>query len=91
MIERVTGLVLLVAFWIFIWRRCRGFGRDARLNPDLQGFFEGAAAGLFAFLVTGIAGSSLVPVPAQAFLWLAVGMMFGMRRKLGDDRAGKGS
>lgn len=80
----VIGLVLVLAFWIHIWRRFRFYARDARLDADMQGFFEGAAAGLVAFLVAGIAGSSLFPVPAQAFLWLAVGLMFGIRRRFGD-------
>jgi len=85
------GLILLVAFWIYMWRRFRKYGRDPRLTNEMQGFFEGAAAGLLAFLVAGVAGSSLAPVPAQAFLWLTVGTMYGMQRKLGDDLAGKGS
>jgi len=78
------GLVLLVLFWIYIWRRFRFYARDTRLAPDLQGFFEGAAAGLASFLVAAVAGSSLMPVPAQAFLWLAIGMMFGVKRRFGD-------
>ena len=78
------GLVLLVAFWVHLWRRFRFYARDPRLGAELQGFFEGAAAGLLAFLVTGVAGSSLAPVPEQAFLWLAAGLMFGIRRRLGD-------
>jgi O-antigen ligase len=80
------GLVLLTLFWIYMWRRFRTYGRDARLTSELQGFFEGAAAGLASFLVAGVAGSSLMPAPAQAFLWLAVGMMFGVRYKLGDHK-----
>ena len=78
------GLVLLVLFWIYIWRRFRFYGRDTRLTHEMQGFFEGAAAGLLAFLVAGVAGSSLAPVPEQAFLWLAVGMMYGYKRRFGD-------
>ena len=85
----VIGLVLLVAFWIFIWRKFRAYSRDERLSSDLQGFFEGAAAGLAALLVAGIAGSSLSPAPEQAFLWLMVGTLYGIQRKLGDRIAGK--
>ena len=76
-----VGLALLLAFWIHVWRGMRALRRDPRLAPELQGFFEGAAAGLLAFLVAAFAGSSLMPVPAQAFLWLAVGMMYGVRRR----------
>lgn len=81
----LVGLVLLLGFWIFCWRDFRRLSRDERVPLELRGFFEGAAAGLLAFLIAGMAGSSLMPVPAQAFLWLAVGMMYGMRAKLGWD------
>ena len=76
-----VGLVLVLAYWIVTWRDFRRLSHDERLTPELQGFFGGAAAGLLAFLVAGFAGSSLLPSPEQAFLWLAVGMMYGVRRK----------
>jgi O-antigen ligase len=78
----LIGLVLFTAFWIHIWRRMRKLRRDERLTTELQGFFEGAAAGLLAYMVAAFAGSSLMPAPEQAFLWLAVGMMFGIERWL---------
>jgi hypothetical protein len=77
----VIGLVLLVAFWIYCWRHMRRLAKDERVKPELQGFFEGGAAGVLAFLAAGFAGASLAPVPAQAFMWLAVGVMFGVRFK----------
>lgn len=80
----MIGLALVVAFWVFMWRRFRRYARDQRLTSELQGFFEGAAAGLAAFLVAGLAGSSLTPAPEQAFLWLTVGAMYGIQRKLRD-------
>jgi O-antigen ligase len=75
------GLVLLVLFWVYCWRHMRRLAKDERVKPELQGFFEGAAAGVLAFLAAGFAGASLAPVPAQAFMWLAVGVMFGVRFK----------
>ena len=83
----LVGLVLLTAFWIFMWRRFREKSRDQRLSSELRGFFEGAAAALAAFLVAGIAGSSLTPAPEQAFLWLMVGTLYGIQRKLRDRPA----
>lgn len=77
-----VGLALLAGFWIYMWRRFREHARDARLTSELQGFFEGAAAGLLAYLIAGMAGSSLMPDPTQTFLWLAVGMMYGARIRL---------
>ncbi len=78
----VIGLVLVIAYWIHAWRGLKRLGNDERLQPELRGFFEGAAAGLLSFLVAGMAGSSLQPAPEQAFIWLAVGMMYGVQRKL---------
>ena len=77
----IVGAILLVAFWFTIWKGFRKLAKDASLEPHQRGFFEGAAASLVAFLVAGFVGSSLTPVPEQAFLWLAVGMMFGVNAK----------
>lgn len=79
----VVGLVLMLAFWLgHVWRNFRRLARDPALSPELGGFFEGAAAGLLAVTVANVAGSSFFPVPEQSFLWLAVGMMYGMRLRL---------
>jgi O-antigen ligase len=78
----LVGLALVLGFWIFVWRGFRKLAGEERLHLEVRGLFEGAAAGLLAFLIAGFAGSSLFPVPAQAFLWLAVGLMFGLRAKL---------
>jgi O-antigen ligase len=76
------GAALVLAFWITslvgFWR----LSNDERLVPEMQGFFEGAAVGLVSFFVAGIAGSSFLPVPEQSYLWLALGMMWGVRRHL---------
>ncbi|MGE5094076.1 MAG: O-antigen ligase family protein [Betaproteobacteria bacterium] len=78
----LIGLLLLTAFWIYIWARLLRYGRDPRLPVNLQGFFQGSAAGVVAFLVAGFAGNSLEPDAAQVFMWLAVGMMYGVARRL---------
>jgi O-Antigen ligase len=75
----IAGLLLLGAYFVHVWRRFRALGMDASLSPDLRGFYQGAAAGLVSFLIAGISGTSLTPVPEQAFLWLAIGMMYGQR------------
>lgn len=85
-----VGLVLLLAFWAWIWR---GFRREARNEAnavEVRGLFEGAAAGLAAYLVAGLAGGSLQPDATQAFLWLAVGILFGVQAKHAA-RAAKGN
>ena len=43
----------------------------------MRGFYQGAVAGLLCFIVTGFAGSSLRATPEFAFLWIAIGMMYG--------------
>lgn len=86
----VAGLVLLVAFWIWIWRSFRKEARNAAHAPEVRGVFEGAAAGLAAYLVAGMAGGSLQPDATQAFLWLAVGILFGVRAKTAALAANKG-
>jgi O-antigen ligase len=77
----LVGVLLVLGFWLFCWLNFRRFSKDQRLKPELQGFFEGAAAGAVAFVAAGFAGSSLLPAPEQLFLWLAIGVMFGVRFK----------
>jgi O-antigen ligase len=85
----VIGMILILAFWFTIWKGFRKLSRDPELPPHEQGFFEGAAASLLAFAVAGLVGSSFAPVPEQCFLWLAVGMMFGVysKRAMAKDSA----
>ena len=73
----VIGLSLLLACFFHVWSGFRRLSVDPALDPMQRGFYAGAAAGLVSFMLAGIAGSSLTPVPEQSFLWLAVGMMYG--------------
>ena len=73
------GLALLCAYYHHVWKGFRTLGADPALSPALRGFYQGAAAGLAAFLVSGLTDSSLAPKSEQAFLWLAIGMMYGQR------------
>ena len=74
----LLGLGLLVAYYVHVWRGFRALGSNAYLSPELRGFFQGAAAGLLCFAVTGLVGSSLRPVWEFAYLWMAIGMMYGI-------------
>jgi len=77
------GLALLLAFWLgHVWKGFRNLARDPGLSPEMGGFFEGAAAGLLSFVIANVAGSSFFPVPEQSFLWLAVGLMYGVRARM---------
>jgi O-antigen ligase len=85
----IVGALLLITFWFTVWKGFRKLTRDSSLPPEERGFFEGAAASLVAFMAAGFVGSSLTPVPEQGFLWLAIGMMFGVhaKRQLAQDAA----
>jgi hypothetical protein len=73
----IVGLGLMLAFYWHVYRGLRTLGSNAYLSPTMRGFFQGALAGLICFLVTGLVGSSLRPVPEFTFLWFAIGMMYG--------------
>jgi len=77
------GLVLLVAFYLTVWRNFRILGSNAYLTPEMRAFFQGSCAALLAFAVACMTGGSLRPEPENAFLWIAIGMMYGvLGRKL---------
>lgn len=85
----IIGAILVLGFWFTVWKAFRQLAKDSTLAPHQQGFFEGAAVALLAFVVAGFVGSSFLPVPEQSFLWLAVGLMFGIksRRLMDADKA----
>ena len=83
----VLGLGLLLAYFVHVWRGFRSLGSNAYLSPAMRGFFQGATAGLLCFLLTGFAGSSLRPTAEFAFLWIAIGMMYGVRARTPDKTA----
>jgi O-antigen ligase len=73
----IAGLVVLCAYLFHVWKGFCALGIDAALSPTMRGFYQGAAAGLLSILVSNVTDSSLTPRPEQAFLWLAIGMMYG--------------
>lgn len=74
----VIGLGLLVAYYWHVWKGWRALGSNPYLTPLLRGFFQGACAAMIAFFVAGMTGGSLRPVTENAFLWIAIGMMYGL-------------
>jgi O-antigen ligase len=81
----LLGTALLLAFYWHVYRVARDLGSNAYLSPTMRGFYQGVVAGLLCFIVTGFAGSSLRPTAEFAFLWIAIGMMYGQlaRRRAG--------
>ncbi len=76
----IVGLALACAYFALVWKGLRALAADTSVAPRLRGFFLGAAAALFALLASYFTDSSLRPKPEQVFLWLAIGMMYGLRR-----------
>lgn len=74
----VIGLVLLLAYYWHVWRNFRALGSNAYLSPELRGLFQGATAALVCLLVTGMSGSTLRPETESVYLWVAIGMMYGV-------------
>ena len=84
------GLIGLALLLLFYWHVAQGLlklGSNAYLSPTMRGFFQGAFAGLLCFLATGMVGSSLRPIGEFTFLWLAIGMMYGVRGRLPESAA----
>jgi hypothetical protein len=81
----IAGLVLLCAYFVHVWKGFLALSVDPAVSPTQRGFYQGAAAGLACFLVTGITGGLLTPAEYQIFLWLAIGMMYGQRARKVDD------
>ena len=75
----IVGLVCVGGYFAHVWSELRVLTRDPTLSPILRGFCEGAAAGLLAFLIASVTDGSLTPRPEQSFLWLAIGIMYGLR------------
>lgn len=75
----ILGLALLLAYYAHVAMAFRALGNDVRLSNELRGFFQGALAVLLAFFVTGLVGSTLTPTPESAYLWIAIGLMYGVR------------
>ncbi len=73
----ITGLILVGAYFLHLWKGFRALSVDLSLSSTLRGFYLGAAAGMVSFLIAAVADSSLTPKTEQAFLWLAIGMMYG--------------
>ena len=64
-----------------MWKGFRALGQAPHLGDSMRGFYEGAAAGLVAYLMMAVADGRLTPAPEQVFLWMAIGMMYGERAR----------
>jgi O-antigen ligase len=76
-----VGLLLTCAYFYHVWKGFRRLAKEPSLSDTMRGFYQGAAAALLSLLAVGVVDSSLAPKPEQAFLWLAIGMMYGQSRR----------
>ena len=74
----IIGLALIAAYYVHVWKGFRALGSNAWLSPEMRGFFQGATAALTAFFLTGLVGSSLTPDADSAYVWIAIGLMYGV-------------
>lgn len=77
----LIGLILLLSFFVIVWRQFRQFSRQPACEPVWRGFFAGAAAGLVSLLVAGWVGGSLLPSIEQTFLWFAIGLLYARQQE----------
>jgi O-antigen ligase len=77
----IVGIVLLLAFYLHVWKGFRALGSNAFMSPEMRGFFQGASAALLCLFVTGMSGGSLRPDIDFAYLWLAIGIMYGVHAR----------
>lgn len=75
----VVGCALIIAYYVHVWRDFRALGSNAWLDSQTRGLFQGATAALVAFFVTGLTGGGFRPDAETAYLWIAIGLMYGLR------------
>jgi O-antigen ligase len=75
----IVGLLLLMAYYVHVWKGFRALSSNPSLGGELRGLFQGATAALSAFFATCLVGSSLRPGAESAYLWIAIGLMYGLR------------
>lgn len=74
----IVGLGLTLAYFAHVWKGFRALGQDAALSPEMRALFQGATACLCAFFLTCMVGGSFRPEPGDSYLWIAIGLMYGM-------------
>jgi O-antigen ligase len=74
----LVGLGLVLAYYFHVWKGFRALSTDKSLSDEMRGLFQGAIAALVGFFITGAVGSTLTPDADTAYLWIVIGLMYGM-------------
>jgi hypothetical protein len=82
----LLGLALTLAYFWHVWKGLLGLGSNAYLQPDAARR-PGARNRPLCFLLTGMGGLGPAAISGFSFLWLAIGMMYGMRARTPDKTA----
>lgn len=73
----ILGFGLICVLFYTVWKRFRFLSNN--LRDDLwRGYFEGASAALLVVLVQGLTDHQFIPSYPQSFLWIAIGMSWGI-------------
>lgn len=78
----ILGAGVIGAFFYTVWKRLRNLIKN---HSDVlwRGFFEGSSVALLVLLLQGLTDDRFIPSYSQAFLWIAIGMSWGMGDPIG--------
>lgn len=74
----LIGAVLVLLFFADLWRRFRFAARDAQTPVQMRWIFEAAAAAFLGACVAGMSGGDYLPHPANAPLWIMLGLLLAV-------------
>jgi len=81
----IVGTLLVASYFANVFQSLRAASRNATETRVLRGFFAGAAVSLLSLLVAAATDGSFAPRPEQIFLWLAIGMLYGVQAKRAES------
>lgn len=77
----LPGSILIFLFFRRIYKGWRTASMDEKLSPMMRGFFEGVSVSFIGYMIFAFTSSGVLPEPDQFFLWVAMGILFGLQAK----------
>jgi O-antigen ligase len=77
----LVGSTLLLLFFRKLFKGWRSARSDQRLSPLMRGFFHGVSASFVGYMIFAFTSSGVLPESDQIFLWLAMGILFGLQAR----------
>jgi O-antigen ligase len=88
-----VGFVLVMLFFIDLWRRFRAAASDPATPRQVAWLFEGSAAAMMGYAAFGLSGGDYLPDPSSSLLWIAWGLLLavaaGRSRTVNSSGGGK--